>query len=359
MTFRNELHQNTSHKPFKYLKLSVITDSYLILGMLLLHVLMLALTKSVSALIVVFASVFAACLVEALHAGFHKKQFFAWTVAVIHGIIIAFLLPEHYPPLTVFCVVFCVLFVNTFLLGGFANSWINPICAAVAICWILGMKFFPAMGISFADLQTKNPALILIQNGTFPTSAVDPKITSFLNTKIFSAFGVSIPEGYVSLFWDSHSIIPAFRFNFLTLISSLVLFSLDVFGLLIPAFFALSYGLLVKIATPLFCGGNLFSGDLLLAFLTSGILFCTLFVIQIPGTTPLTNRGKICYGVAAGFLAFFLVGAGTSSIGAVFTILTINLISLLIQTVENNYQRNYETQVLYPKVQAIEEGIDA
>lgn len=359
MTFMNNSYKNVSHKPFKYLKISVITESYLILAVLMLHVLMLCVTKSFSALLVVFASVIASCVAEFLHTGIRKRDFFSWTIAIIHGILIGFLLPQTYPPVAVFCVVFCVLLVNSFLLGGFANSWINPVCASVVICWILGMKFFPSIGISFADLQTKNPALILIQNGTIPISSVDPKITGFFNSKVINMLGVSIPDGYVSMFWDSHSIIPAFRFNFLTLVSSLFLFSLNVFGFLVPAFFILTYGFLVKFIAPFFYGGLLFSGDLLLALLTSGIFFCTLFVIQWPGTVPLTNRGKIFYGTFAGVLAFFLVGAGTSSIGSVFTILTINLISLLIQSVENNYQKNYATTVLYPKVKAVEEGIDA
>ncbi len=359
MIFRNNTYKNVSHKPFRYLKLSIITESCFILGVLMLHVLMLVLTKTFSALTVVFSAVLASCLAELLHSRLKRKDFFTWIIAVIHGMLIGLLLPQTYPPFAVFWVVLCVLLVNTFLLGGFANSWINPVCAAVVICWILGMNFFPGLSISLADLQTKNPALILIQNGTIPISSVDPKITAFLNSKIFGMLGVSIPEGYVSMLWDSHSIIPAFRFNFITLFSSLILFSADIFGFLVPAFFIFTYGFFVKFVAPFFYGGILFSGDLILALLTSGILFCTLFVIQWPGTVPMTNRGKIIYGTFAGVLAFFLVGSGTSSIGAVFTILTINLISLIIQSVENNYHKNYATTVLYPRVKAVEEGIDA
>lgn len=359
MKFNTDFYKYVSLSPFKYLKPSVRTESYMILFALLLQVAMLFITKSYSALLVVFSSVFASCVVEVIHLKFVRKNLFTWCVALIRGILIGLLIPQSYPPLTVFVISFSVLMINVFILGGFANSWINPVCAAVAVCWILGMNFFPEVGITFETLQVKNPALVLIQNGVFPVADFDPKITNFLNNKVFNFLGVSIPDGYVSLFWDSHSVIPAFRFNFLTIITSLILFSFDVYGFLIPAAFTFTYGLFVKAVTPFFFDGPLFSGDLLLAFLTSGILFCNLFLIQWHGTVPFTNRGKLLYGVFAGFLAFFIVGCGTSPVGTVFTILIINLISLLIQSVENRYHRNFEATVLSKRMKNVEEGIDA
>ena len=359
MTVGNDLRKNVSRRPFRYLKLSVITESYVVLGALLLHVLMLAAEKSASALLVVLACAAAACLAEAAHSRLRRRGFFPWAIALIHGVLVGLLLPETYPPLAAFFIVLCVLLVNTFLLGGFADSWMNPVCVAVVVCWVLGMRFFPPPVMSAEEARAGRSALALIQDGTFPVSAADPKITGFLNRKVLGVFGASVPDGYVSLLWDSHSPIPAFRFNFLALASALALFACGVFGFVVPAVFLFCYGLLVKSVAPLIWGGPPFSGDLALAFLTGGMLFCALFVLQWPGTVPLSGRGKVIYGASAGVLAFFLAGAGMSPVGAAFTMLSMNIVSLLIQAAEDGRHAAYEASVLRPRAEAVEEGVDA
>ena len=77
---------------------------------------------------------------------------------------------------------------NKYILGGYANSWINPIAVSVAICWIIGMKFFPELELSMSILQSKNIALNLIQNGIFPINSFDLTVTNFLNKRLFSLF---------------------------------------------------------------------------------------------------------------------------------------------------------------------------
>ena len=83
-----------------------------------------------------------------------------------------------------------------------------------------------------------------------------------------------------------------------------------------------------------FVGGNINSGDILLALLTSGTLFTATFLIQWFGTTPITLAGKIIYGCIAGCMAFFITGCGTSPIGMVYTVLVSNIVNLLIRYFE-------------------------
>lgn len=80
-------------------------------------------------------------------------------------------------------------------------------------------------------------------------------------------------------------------------------------------------------------------GDMLLAYLTSGTLFCAVFVIQWYGTAPLTITGKTIYGIICGILAFLIAGCGTSSEGMIFTVLAANIISPLIQAEEDRYNK--------------------
>ena len=152
---------------------------------------------------------------------------------------------------------------------------------------------------------------------------------------IFKLAGISIPDGYVSLLWDNGSIIPAFRFNLITIVSSLVLVSFDFIEALIPVIFLFVYSILVRFVSPLVLGGVPLQGDIILALFTSGTLFSTLYILQWYGTTPISLWGKIIYGICAGIVAFLIMGFGTSSVGYVFMVLIMNLVSPVMQIMED------------------------
>ena len=139
------------------------------------------------------------------------------------------------------------------------------------------------------------------------------------------------------MLWDTKSIIPAFRFNLLTIIASIVLFSDNSFSVLIPSIFLIVYALMVRLFFPFMSGGEFNQGDILLAILTSGTLFVSVFMIQWFGTHPMTVIGKIIYAVFAGILAFFIAGCGTSPIGMVYVVIICNILNLLIRQVEEQY----------------------
>lgn len=345
--------------PFKYLKPSVRTEAYFMLAFLVPQLLLLALTRSKGSLLVVLSAVLASVCSELLDLKIHEKDKFTWTMSLVRGILIGVFLPGTFPPVPVFFASFCTLSINRFILGGFANSWVNPAAITVAVCWIVGMKFFPAVSAGFSELQGRNPALALIQNGTFPVNSFDLRITAFLNQRIFSLFKVSIPDGYVSLLWDSHSAVPAFRFNLLTIVSSIVLLSFDILNPIIPSCFVITYSALVKFVSPFFTHAPLFQGDIILALLTSGTLFCAFFLLQWHGTTPLTSRGKAAYGIFAGITAFFIAGCGTSSSGMIFTVLISNIFALLLNSAEARYFSKFSESVLKKRVQKTREGLDA
>lgn len=345
--------------PFSYLRPSVRTESGIITFLLLAQTAMLFITKSFDSLLIILASLLASYAVDFLNTQKNYKNSFIILSSTIRGLLTGLLIPASFPSVTVFFITFMVLFINRYALGGFANSWINPVALTVAVCWIIGGRFFPVLELPYTAFSSKNIALTLIQNGTFPQNAFDVTVTNFLNRKLFSLFSVSIPEGYFSLLWDSHSTIPAFRFNLLTIVSSILLLGIDVLNPIIPAVFIFTYALLVKLFAPFFYDGLLFHGDIILSLLSSGTLFSTFFLLSWHGTTPFTNRGKWVYALSAGILAFFIMGIGLSPCGFSFIILIVNVLSLFIQSFENRSLKDFMNTELLQQAKAVREGNDA
>lgn len=347
-------------RPYKYLGFSARTNSIIILSFLSVHLFMLCFTKSWANLAVIFSTTLASSAVEVAESFYKKdkKNSYNFITSVIQGILTGLFLPATFPFYTAFVATFAVFFFCRFFIAGYADNWINLPSLTVALCWILGESLFPSFELSNEILLSKNPALSLIQNGTFPMVGLDTKITSFFNKTIFSLFGVSIPDGYVSLFWDTQSSIAAFRFNFITIISSIALISFDVVKALIPGLFVLTYALLVYFVSPLFYSSPV-QGDLLLAFCTSGFLMACLYLLQNAGTTPMSTFGKSVYAVIAGLCAFLIIGAGTSPAGAVFTILFMNAVSPLIQHAEHFFEIRKVKKQIISSVRQIKEGTNA
>ena len=333
------LYRKTLIRPFSYTAVSVGNASVTMLILLSVQLLMLALTGSFHALLVVGAALAGALCAEYSERLFRKTYRFSGVTSAVQGIIAGMLIPSTYPPLTVFVITFVTMALAKYMFGGFANAWGNASVITAAAAWIIGMSAFPGLSVTGDILQLRNPSYTLIQTGVFPVLKFDPPITEALNNTLFGLLKISIPDGYISLLWDTQSVIPAFRFNIITILSSIVLFASGMLSMLIPVCFLAVYGLLVRFAGPMVCGGVPMQGDMLLAYLTSGTLFCAVFVIQWYGTAPLTITGKTIYGIICGILAFLIAGCGTSSEGMIFTVLAANIISPLIQAEEDRYNK--------------------
>ncbi len=346
-------------KPFKYLAYSEKTNSIIVLSFLIPQIILLITTRSYANLLVILTTVSASMAVELLSTIKAPKRSFSFINAAIAGMLTGLFLPATFPLAAAFLICLISLYCCRRFIGGFGDCWLNTAAITVCMCWLLGAGLFPSYQITGEILLTRNPALELIQNGTFPIISADTRITASLNKLIFSWFGVSIPEGYVSLFWDTHSLIPAFRFNFITLLTSIVLISFDIIKPLVPGLFLLVYGLLVHFAGPLFYSGSPGQGDLILAMCTSGVLISALFMLQTAGTTPMTSLGKAIYAVFGGILAFFIIGAGTSPAGSVFTVICMNLFSPFIQKIERWVELRKIRNQMLETVKELKEGTNA
>ena len=344
-----------SVRPFVYNIPSVSAVSIRFLILLFVQILMLIFTKSYSALIVISASILGAFLAIGLSQLIDKEPLYNITNILIPGIFIGMLLPETYPPFIVFIITAMTIFISRSIVFKGINCWLNITPLAIVIAWSIGREFFPDFMLNSGIINLRNPSVYLIESGEFPTFSFDTPVTVFLNKYIFNLFNVTIPEGYVSLFWDTRSIIPAFRFNLITLISAIIIFSDNAFSLIIPSVILFVYSLMVRILGTFLFGGYLNQGDIILALLTSGIFFCTTFLIQWYGTIPVTVVGKFILGIITGITAFTLVGAGTSPVGMSFTVLISNICCMIIRIFE---EKNNELSVgaIIAKLSAKMEG---
>lgn len=345
-----------SLKPYIYITPSIGTVRKALLVFLLPQLVMLFVTHSYPAVFVILAAVLASFGAEILSLFYHDEKGIEIMSPLLQGIITGMLFPQTFSPVVVFILTLVVMTFGKYFFGGFASSWITVPALTIVIAYVLNVNAFPAIPLGIEDLQSRNAALVLIQNGSVPMLEVDQSITGFFNRTIFRLFGIVVPDGYVSLFWDNGSLIPAFRFNFITLVSSIVLIATEMIDFVIPFIFIVLYSLLVRFVGPLIIRGVPMQGDMILALLSSGTLFSTLFLLQWYGTVPISRTGKCIYAVIAAILAFLIMGYGMSSAGYVCVILLMNVISTVIQGIESQKVRRKIETVLVPRISSFQEA---
>lgn len=339
-------------KPYFFNKPSYSAVSIRVLIMLTIQIAMLIFTKSYSALCVVGAALAGSLCTCIINYASKKTQLFTNIPIISQGIFIGMLMPQTFPPFTVFLLSFFVLTIEKVIFETKTQSWINVICVAVVLASFIGTSYFPGFEVTKDILSIKNPSVLLIKSGNFTVFDFDITLSHILNSTILYWFKVTLPEGVLSLLWDSQSVIPAFRFTFITIISSIFLYADDSSSSVIPSIFLIVFGLLVRFLLPVMTGGPLAQGDLILALCTSGTLFFAVFLLQWYGTIPVTNAGKIIYGICCGIIAFFIMGCGTSSVGMCYTILICNVINLIIRVIEEKQDEIKVNKLVSKLVQA-------
>lgn len=332
-------------RPFASNAFSVKTKSIFVISLLTVYVLLLVLSASFKSIAVITASTASFLLSEIVLSKTKQNRKLMLFDSIAKGLIAGLLLPETFPLFHVFCMIFFSHLVLDFFSGTFAKNCVHEIAVVLCLSYVLASEFFPQSIPDFEILQMKNASEHLIERGIFPLVHTDSAFTASINNGIFHLFGISIPEGYVSFFWDTHASIPAFRFNALSLFSSIVLFAFDMLSLSIFASFLFSYTLLVRFA-PLFFLNNFQGGDMILSLCSSGTLFYAVFVLENAGTIPRTPIGKIAFGLLSGVFAFFIAGSGLSNIGMAFAVLCATLCTPFILEAEERHNLK-KTRVLF------------
>ncbi|MCM1320742.1 MAG: RnfABCDGE type electron transport complex subunit D [Bacteroides sp.] len=345
--------EHVTTAPFLHFTPSVHIRSRVLLLSFLPHICMLMYTKSYSSLYILIASAAASFCAELLHCALRRTADIQNGTFLLQGFFIGMFVPAGYHPAAVFFVSFGSLLLIKYAFGGGADSWIHPVCFTVVLLYFLGMAAFPQTDITAEALKRGSLVQNFLTEQNAAGAAFDEKITSWLNTYIFRLFGAEIPAGYISMFWDTHSAVPAFRFNFFTLLSSVFLLTENMIRALVPCLYMIAYAFCVRVFAFVPVTGSYFNGDMLFALLSGGTLFSAFFLLDWQGTVPLGAAGKVLYACSAGCAAFLFCGCGASSVGCVFTILVMNIFSVFIQFLEDRLyearmaKRRMNKEVLY------------
>ena len=334
MNNNKKIYNTVSIAPFYGTGSSITVKLFCIWAAIVPQIVFLFITKSTGAIAVMFAAIAGVMISELPDFIARKNVNLSIAYGLCAGTLTGFLIPSDFSPVSVFFITVFSMLIVKYVFGGICKSWLNPVVITVAFTWFISNLSFPSFQISMSDLAEKNPSLVFIQNVFSEINPLDERITFFLNDTAFKHFNVSIPSGYVSLFWDNLSVIPAFRFSVLVLAASIFLIASDTEDSLIPLLYIFVYSMLVKFVSPFFVKGVAMQGDILLAILSSGTLYTAFFLLQWPGTLPLTSGGKTIYGIAGGIIAFLFCGSGTSPVGSVMTVLFLNIMTPVIQSFE-------------------------
>lgn len=324
-----------SPSPFILTRPTVSRMSVVTIITLLPQILMLSLDGDIAALCNICAALGGCILAELFAAIPGRKNPFADGTVVLAGILAGLLLPTTLNPVVAFLSSFSGFLVARVIFGGAGSYWIHPVATSVCIAYISQAAFFPVPLVNADGMRMAGDAFGALKLDRFTQLANDQRLAELMNSGFLSFFGIRIPEGYVTLFWNSPSSIPAFRYNLLTLAASIVLISHRITDWIIPASFLLTYGVFTRLFSLLPFGGIFSGGNILFAFLTSGILFLAFFILPDFSTSPRTRTGKAVSGFVAGLAAFIICGPGGSPVGGVFTVLLANAVNPLIEYTEN------------------------
>lgn len=160
-----------------------------------------------------------------------------------------------------------------------------------------------------------------------------------LNSVVLHSAGVTLPEGYITLFILFPSTIPACRYNILTLIASIILFATRALPKTLAFTSLMVYGTLIYLFSSLPFSGTCGGGDILYAWLTGGTLFSVFFAINDCGSIPRSTIGRFFLGCVMGIFCFFIAGPAPSPTTIAFSVLLSNCVSPIIEQTETYYYK--------------------
>ena len=324
-----------SPAPFLLTRPTVSKMTIVTAATLLPQVLILAYVGDIPALVTIAAAMAGSALAELAYAIPQRKKAFTDYSALLAGLLAGMLLPSTLNPVISLVVSFTGVLVARNLFGGAGSFWMHPVAVTIAIAYISNAAFFPQELVTGDGIRSAGEAFGAFKLDGFAQDPYDQSVTGSINTAFLRLFGIKLPEGYITLFLSSPSVIPAFRYNALTLFASIILIAMDIIDWIVPLIFLVTYGLLIHFVSLLpFVSGNS-GGDILFAFLTSGTLFTAFYLLPEYSTNPRTKAGKVITGIIAGIAAFAISGPGGSPAGGAFTVVLVNALNPVIEYLEN------------------------
>ncbi len=262
------------------------------------------------ALKIILVSVVFAIVFEFLIQKLRKQEITIFDgSAVISGILLAFTLPPTVPLWLPIVGVFIAIAFGKQLFGGLGNNIFNPALvgrAFLAVSWPKLMTTWVAPFSERMDAVSSATPLAVLKGAE--------------GTSYFSHWGLFIGNcggclGEISAL--------------ALLLGAGFLFYKRYISWHTPLAYILSVGLL----TWLFGREGLFSGDFLYNILAGGLMLGALFMATDMTTTPLTNKGKLIFGLGCGCITALIRLKGGYPEGVCYSILLMNAFTPLIDKI--------------------------
>lgn len=327
-----------SFAPFVYAQKSILQKDIVMLAVLSLYTAALIFSADYAALLHVAVCIAAVSLMNLLSQLINREKLWFDAGVISEAAIIALCVPTTYNSVILFILVALSYFIVKVLFAGRTENIFSITAFTVALLYLSFPAMFPESLNNIALLKTHGNMLSVLQiKGLIKN---DKHAVSLLNY-FFANIGVVIPEGYINMLHSNVSVIPAFRYNILTLISSAVLLAYGIGDKLVSYVFVGVYAFLVWGFAMYRVDGALFDGDILASLCTTGILFYAFFVATERSTIPHSIAGKMIYAVILAVTGFFLCGPGGSPVGIAFAVLLANICMPVIYGIEQVMHRRF------------------
>ncbi len=250
--------------------------------------------------------------------------------ALLTGLLIGMNMPPAVPLFIPVVASFFAIFVVKWTFGGLGANWMNPALAGrvfVFMSWTGGMTTWTLPGklgrIGALDTVTGPTPLGSLKTGLM--NGIDG-ITGPLQLLA----GEGVPVTYRDLFMGNIPGCIGEVSALLLLAGALYMLVRKIITWHIPLSYALSFALLVWVFGGNRYGLGLFHGDVLFHLLSGGFMLGALFMATDMATSPITNRGKLIYGVGCGFMTFLIRFFGSFPEGVSLAIIFMNIFVPLI-----------------------------
>ena len=318
--------------PYVYTGMNARQTAILVLSLLSLQLIAMGIMHAFASIFLVISAGAAAALASFLIGYMQGKSSFD-IHALVTGLLIGFFLPVNGGFVFSFLIAFMSYFFSWGVFGGKGFSWINPVMLAACIAAVCKPDCF-VQPASINRIISEGSVFSALEGSGLLQTPADQYITSMFNSTFLHEVDVTLPEGYIGLFLHYPSAIPAFRYNLLTLCSSIVLLSVKTIHKTLPFTFLIVYGLLVYLFPSAGHTSTYGQGDILSAILTSGALFSAFFVMNDSGSIPRSWEGRFITGILTGIFAFCIAGPGAIPAGIPFAVLFVGCLTPLIEWLE-------------------------
>lgn len=264
---------------------------------------------------------------------------------VVSALVMVLLLPNDIHPFAAIFGAFFAVLVVKHSFGGLGSNWLNPAAGA----WIF-LRF--TWSSLFADSLSKSPVTLLsasISKGVidpsgsplavlkiagWKPSAVDERVTSWLNDTFLSYLGAELPTGYVDLLISPSSGLIVERGLLALVFATVVLLAANLVRWYYPLVFIAAYLAAARVWGGLAFGGPLFSGDMLYALFSGPAALSGYILVCDPGTGCKTRSIGAVSAALAGFIAFAFRYFGGDPYGALLAVPVVNILAASFRIAE-------------------------